>query len=96
MKIAPRSRWCDAQLPGSAEEPCRATWAAQAGSRPDEELLSGVHACFPPLAHAVIFWFPLRAYFYFGEASSHYIKGQLGSAPLWIKEQVQNYGRACA
>ena len=43
MKIAPRSRWCDAQLPGSAEEPCRATWAAQAGSRPDEEL-SGVHA----------------------------------------------------
>ena len=42
MKIAPRSRWCDAQLPGSAEEPCRATWAAQAGSRPDEELYTGV------------------------------------------------------
>ena len=30
--------------------------------------------CFPRLAHAVIFWFPSRAYFYFGEASSHYIR----------------------
>ena len=44
MKIAPRSRWCDAQLPGSAEEPCRATCLGSTGGLAAGRRALGRHA----------------------------------------------------